>query len=224
MRTCQTKGLSSNNRLPISAESNTLTNNRPSISTFSATSTSSRLTVQEEHRRPFGYRPPTPRSSCVQSQGSSKKRVVTGKNGRPIAITVKDTWTHSFVCLSNTCDDITPCCKQKVDLSMAGLGEKKITFDKNGKWPHINEKLLEAFPKLKDGGGYELLRTEDGRRHLIVMPFPPGGYTITYLKGILNQAKAYIRPIQKNLSLNVEEDYGKVSYLKVCPILQSRYN
>ena len=54
----------------------------------------------------FGYRPPNPRSSCLQSRGSSKKRVVIGKNGRPIAITVKDTRTHSFVCLSNTRDDM----------------------------------------------------------------------------------------------------------------------
>ena len=52
---------------------------------------------------------------------------------------------------------MTPGHKQKVDLSMAGLGKKKITFDKNGKWPHIDEKLIAAFPKLKDGGGYELL-------------------------------------------------------------------
>ena len=45
-------------------------------------------------------------------------------------------------------------------LSMAGLGEKKIVFDKEGKWAHINEKLLQTFPKLKDGGGYEILRTD----------------------------------------------------------------
>ena len=145
------------------------------------TETNRNLSVQEEHRCLFGYRPPAPRSS-VQSQPASKK------NGQPIL--VKDTWTHSFVRLSQTCDDRTPSCNEKAKLSMAGLGEKRIMFDKNGKWPHINQKLLEAFPKLKDGGGYELLRAEDSRKTLILLPCPPGGYTITYLKSVLNQAKA----------------------------------
>ena len=97
-----------------------------------------------------------------------------------------------------------PTCKEKLALAMADLGEKKIAFNKNGKGCHIHEKLLETFPKLKDGGGYELLRTEDGRRHLILIPCPLGGYTVDYLKSVLSQAKAYVRPIQKNLSLSVE--------------------
>ena len=156
------------------------------------TSPSSRLSVQEEHRSLFGYTPPNPRSSCTQSQrgSSSKERVITGRNGKPVGIPVKDTWMHNFVCLNNTCDETTPGCKQRVELSMAGLGEKKVTFKKNG----------------------ELLRTEDGRRHLIVIPFPPGGYAITYLKGVLNQAKAYVRPIQKNLLLDVEKEFCEVSF------------
>ncbi len=87
--------------------------------------------VQGEHRRLFGYRPPTPRRSTTS--GNKKKRIVCGKNGQPIAINIKDTWTHSFVCLSNTSDDQTPSCKEKVELSMAGLGEKKIVFEKGGK-------------------------------------------------------------------------------------------
>ena len=179
------------------------------------TETNRNLSVQEEHRRLFGYRPPAPRSSVQSQPASKKKRAVSGKNGQPIL--VKDTWTHSFVCLSQTCDDRTPSCKEKAKLSMAGLGEKRIMFDKNGKWPHINQKLLEAFPKLKDGGGYELLRTEDGRKTLILLPCPPGGYTITYLKSVLNQAKAYVRPIQRNLTLNVELEhacYGGVLWTK----------
>ena len=83
--------------------------------------------------------------------------MITGRNGKPVGIPVKDTWMHNFVCLNNTCDETTPGCKQRVELSMAGLGEKKVTFNKNGNWPFIDRKLKETFPKLKDGGGHELL-------------------------------------------------------------------
>ena len=41
-------------------------------------------------------------------------------------VTLKDTWTCSFVCLNKMYDNHTPeNCKEKVKLSMAGLGEKK---------------------------------------------------------------------------------------------------
>ena len=48
-----------------------------------------------------------------------------------------------------------------------------------------------------EGGGYELLRTVPN-----VIPPPQGGYTVEYLKNIVSQAKVYIRPLQKNLSLD----------------------
>lgn len=52
---------------------------------------------------------------------------------------------------------------------------------------------------LKDAGGYELLRASNGRT-LDVIPTPPGGYTVAYLKDVMQQAKIYIRPIQKCIS------------------------
>ena len=113
-------------------------------------------TVQEEHRRLFGYKPPTPRDKSGQTR-SDKKRIISLRSGKPVAIVIKDTWTHNFVCLSKCVDENTPTCKEKLALAMAGLGEKKIVFRKNGKGCHIHEKLLKTFPKLKDGGGYELL-------------------------------------------------------------------
>ena len=119
--------------------------------------------VQEEHRRLFVYRPPAPRARSSKPSNSSlnKRRIVPGRNGQAIAINMMDTWTHSFV--SNTNDAQMLSCGDKAKLSMAGLGEKKIVFHKEGKWAHANEKLLQTFPKLKDGGGtkyFELMLTK----------------------------------------------------------------
>ena len=63
---------------------------------------------------------------------------------------------------------------------------------------------MDAFPQLKDAGGYELLRvSEDDRRTLETIPAPPYGYSVEYLKECVHQAKIYIRPIQKNLSEDI---------------------
>ena len=66
----------------------------------------------------------------------------------------------------------------------------------------LHHDLLEAFPKLRAGGGYELLRTsERNNRTLDVIPPPPSGYTVAYLKSVAGQAKIYVRPLQKDLDL-----------------------
>ena len=57
--------------------------------------------------------------------------------------------------------------------------------------------LMEAFPQLKEGGGYELLKS----RQLEVIPSPADGYTAAYLKDVVGQGKLYIRPIQRDLAL-----------------------
>ena len=64
---------------------------------------------------------------------------------------------------------------------------------------------MQAFPRLQDGGGYELLRVSDsGQRSLQVIPSPSDGYSVSYLKEVLRQAKVYIHPMQKDLSLDSE--------------------
>lgn len=64
--------------------------------------------------------------------------------------------------------------------------------------------LVYTYPELKDGGGYELLQSGDKScRQLHVIPPPPGGYTASFVKSIVLQAKVYIRPLQHNLSLEV---------------------
>ena len=64
--------------------------------------------------------------------------------------------------------------------------------------------LEEAFPKLKDCGGWELLRTPPGSRIVLEnIRIPTGGYTSSYLadESNLGQAVCYIRPIQKDLDM-----------------------
>ena len=58
--------------------------------------------------------------------------------------------------------------------------------------------LKEEFPNLRQDGGFEFLRCE--RKYLGVVPSPPGGYTVEYLRGTLNQAKGYIRSLQRDLT------------------------
>ena len=68
----------------------------------------------------------------------------------------------------------------------------------------LYDDLIQAYPKLSTGGGFELLRSCDGNiKQLAVIPPPPGGYTVSYLKSIMAQAKVYIRPLQQNLSMEV---------------------
>ena len=68
-------------------------------------------------------------------------------------------WTHKFVCLGQTDTENTPNPQDKYTLRTAGLGEKKLVFKLSGNYAHIKEVILEAFPLLEKGGGFELSRT-----------------------------------------------------------------
>ena len=112
------------------------------------------------------------------------------------------TWTHSWVCLSTTSDDTIPDASDRVTLKLAGLGEKRFTLDCCATAQELYDVLEYQFPKLKDGGGFELLRTgEGGSRELEVVRMPAGGYTTEYLKAVIHNAKLYIRPLQSDLSV-----------------------
>ena len=46
---------------------------------------------------------------------------------------------------------------KRKESQQAGLGEKEITFRKSAESPEVVTELEEAYPRLKDGGGFELL-------------------------------------------------------------------
>ena len=144
--------------------------------------------------------------------GCTKKRKSGGKSGS--AKKRIPTWTHVYVCLSNCFDNSVPDSDERARLQMAGLGEKKITLYLCSEAYEINQELLFQFPKLSDGGGFELLRVPDcGGKQLDIIAIPESGYSASYasyLKAVVHHAKVYIRSMQRNLSLEpVKQEVSK---------------
>ena len=77
----------------------------------------------------------------------------------------------------------------------------------------FHDDVMAAFPELADSGGYELMRTKQNNRELCVIP---GGYTAEYLKSIMGQAKVYICPIQRDLSITPVNDESVFSVSADC--------
>ena len=129
----------------------------------------------------------------------------------------KETWTHTFICLSDIKDSIVPSREKKRLLKDGGLCEKKVVFnDKKGSFSHVKTTLEREFSQLQDlNGAFEILRSCGSRRLLEIIPIPPQGYTVPMLKEALGQAIGYVRPLQKNLKLKktnqVKEDLDSTS-------------
>ena len=127
---------------------------------------------------------------------------VGGIEGEHGTDTVRNTRTHKFFLLASNTISQVPTSREKIDHGVAGLGDRDVVFQKDGNSEHVCSKLLEAYPALKGCGGFEIMRTMAGSCKILeVLPVPPGGYNVQYLKSVLQQAKAYVRPIQKRLSL-----------------------
>lgn len=142
-------------------------------------------------------------SSLFRSGPSSKKN----KSEKKVA------WRHKFVCLAYRDQDRSPTTDaDKDELFQAGLGEKEIMFPSlDMDASAFKELLLESFPKLKDGGGYQLLKGLPNSRNLevlsLVVHTSPG-----LLKQRVGNSRTYIRPIQKDLDLTpIEESIDAVS-------------
>ena len=152
------------------------------------------------------------------SSGTTHSTATTGKKrakrtaGGFGSRTKRNQWTHKFCCLAEKEACRIPSVEEKLKLRAAGLGEREITLDRGWSASLLHEKLSETYPKLRDGGGYEFLRT-DGRSttRLVLIPgSKTEGYSVQYLKDNLNQATAYIRPLQNDLSLTPLESDGGV--------------
>ena len=87
----------------------------------------------------FRSRPYTP----FRGQRSKKKR--------------NATWLHEFVCLSSATQTVPPTPLERAELMQAGLGLKSISFLDCSDSDMFHQDLLEAFPKLEDGGGYAVI-------------------------------------------------------------------
>ncbi|XP_076829586.1 uncharacterized protein LOC143475590 isoform X1 [Brachyhypopomus gauderio] len=73
----------------------------------------------------------------------------------------------------------------------------------------VTNRLMEVYPKLREGGGFELLKVAGSTRSrsLALLPCPNSGYTLVYLKDpatMIGQATIYIRPLQQDLPFESE--------------------
>ena len=107
---------------------------------------------------------------------------------------------ESHICLSATNQESLPDGEDRATLQIAGLGEKRITLNADADGYEIYQDLPYHFPKLCDSGGFEL--PEGGGKQLDVIPAPDCGYSVPYLKAVVHHAKIFIRPLQKDLSLD----------------------
>ena len=73
-------------------------------------------------------------------------------------------------------------------------------FDNNGDAQHIHSVIMKEFPVLTMCGGYTLLRLAENSHNMVEIEGPDNGMTVQYLKDILNHAKLYIRPLQKDIT------------------------
>lgn len=109
------------------------------------------------------------------------------------------------VCLAHPEDDVAPTSMDRATLKLAGLGKKKFPVDAHCTPHEFYDEILIQFPKLRDGGGFELLRfSEGGGKTLDVIPHPKGGYSAEHLKAVVGSAKVFIRPLQKPLDVQPE--------------------
>ena len=119
--------------------------------------------------------------------------------------------------------EVTPNKEELEKLRQAGLGRKKIVFpNKNAGYTAFSEILMEKYPKLRDGGGFQLLRAPGGgggvRSLDLIMP-GQDGYSIPYLRETqcLGQAILYVRPLQANLSME-KQVYLFLQFFCISPL------
>ena len=93
---------------------------------------------------------------------------------------------------------VVPSRSLKIQLQEAGLGWKKVCL--NGRADATEVKATKR--GLKEGGGFEILRRGPSPSKLTLIPPPPSGYTVKFLRDSagLGQAIAFVRPLQCNLN------------------------
>lgn len=109
-----------------------------------------------------------------------------------------------------------PSRQERRELQESGLGEMKITMSKTNSFVDLRQKLSDFFPKLKEAGGFQLLRSAVGSRSLLdVIRVPPEGYSAQYLADRcgLGQSMVYVRPLQTSLSLSPAKSQETVNVL-----------
>ena len=153
-------------------------------------------------------------SRTSRGQPLPKKQKMAGYIPAKKMFVPKETWTHDFCLLGRQEENITPSRERLNKLLDAGLGKAHLSIKKNASHEELACALEERFPKLKSGGGFEVLRAEGGgggQRQLRLVYPGAFGYTAPHLKDRLGQALAYIRPLQADL--DEEPDVPEITFM-----------
>ena len=102
-----------------------------------------------------------------------------------------------------------PSIREKRELFVAALGEKKIPLPASGSNVDVIDALQEAYPALRDAGGFEYMYTDPGKKVLEIIPTGPRptGNSVDYITQFIGQGKVYLRPIQSNIG--PDDDTGE---------------
>ena len=109
-------------------------------------------------------------------------------------------WKIDCICLPDKEQSWKPCSEEKIELARMGLGQKEVFFQSSGDVEHIHRSLLNAFPVLEECGGYKPFHLTKNSHRMVEVEGPKSGMTVAYLKDILNQAKLFVRPLQKDIT------------------------
>lgn len=110
------------------------------------------------------------------------------------------TWTGSFFCFSDKDSAKCPTSTERSNLQKSGLGYKKIQLILTDNAEIVRDKICKEYPKIAEGGGFELLRCLPNCRKLEILDC--NWDTVSLRASVGGQANIYIRPIQRNLSLD----------------------
>ena len=109
-----------------------------------------------------------------------------------------------------------PSSQEKAELMQAGLGLRSLSLTDSTDPDVFMREIMEAYPKLQNVGGFDLLRTGSKRHNMLeVLLIPSTGHSASFVRSLVGQAKVYIRPIQQDIGLEAQEDSGTVSVILV---------
>ena len=127
-------------------------------------------------------------------------------------------WRHKFVCLAYRDQERIPTVDaEKEELYQAGLGENEIAFESLAiSQEEFRALVLDHFPRLKDGGGFQLLKCVPNSRTLEKLSMAVHT-SLALLKQRVGSSRTYIHPLQRDLDLTaVEESQEMVRIHTMC--------
>ena len=105
---------------------------------------------------------------------------------------------------------------ERESLVEAGLGEKLIFISDISCSSHeFKGAIIDAFPKLEDCGGFELLRCLPNSKQLELISTSVA-QSPKLLKSVVANGRVFIRPIQKDLSLLPDENLSSTIQVYAC--------